>query len=238
LLPHLPDNCPVFPNLAAMNIPFTDAHTHFRYPQNGEVKFVRNAFLLKTAGHLPYNVCCGIHPWFVREQWRNDFDLLKQLAAHHNVAAIGECGLDYLRPVPKALQHEAFAAQIALANELSKPLVLHIVKAYHDLPQFLKAAKTPVVLHAYNGSSEQTQQLQNYNVLFSIGTRMLLNPEKLEEILQNIPHERLLFETDTRRSGLQQLYSKAAQYYKCEEAELRKQVFRNFAATFLLNEPI
>lgn len=221
-----------------MNFPLTDAHTHFRYPPNGEVKFVRNAFLLKTAGRLPYTVCCGIHPWFVREQWRNDIELLKQLSAHHNVAAIGECGLDYLRPIPKTLQHEAFAAQIAMANELGKPLVLHVVKAYHDLPLFLKAAQTPVVLHAYNGSSELTKQLLNYTVLFSIGTRMLQKPEKLNEILQNIPPEKLLFETDTRRSGLQQLYSKAAQVYTCEETELRKQVFRNFAATFLLNEPI
>jgi TatD DNase family protein len=221
-----------------MNIPLTDAHTHFRYPQNDEVKFVRNAFLLKTAGSLPYNVCCGIHPWLVHANWKADFEKLKLLVQHHNVAAIGECGLDYLRPVAKALQQEVFAAQIALANELSKPLVLHIVKAYHDLPQFLKAAKTSAVLHAYNGSSEQTKQLLNYNVLFSIGTRLLRYPGKLNEVLKTIPQEKLLFETDMQRSGLQQLYIKAAQYHKCEEAELRKQVFRNFAATFLLNEPI
>ncbi|MGL5889126.1 MAG: TatD family hydrolase [Bacteroidia bacterium] len=219
-----------------MDFPLTDAHTHFRYPQSGDVKFVRNAFLLKTAGRLPYTVCCGLHPWKVTENWETHIEHLKHLAVLPNVVAIGECGLDYARQVSRELQQQAFEAQIHIAHAVRKPLVLHIVKALYELPRFLKSAQVAAVLHGYSGNEKETQQLLHLNVLFSIGTRMLRQPEKLREILQTIPPEKLLFETDTRRNNLQQLYSTAAQIYKCEENVLRKQVFSNFAATFLTDE--
>lgn len=213
-------------------IPYTDAHTHYRYPKGDAVHFVRNAYLLQHPEKLNYNVCCGIHPWFVTPNWTNQLEQLAHIAKQNNVVAIGECGLDYLKPIDRTLQQLAFEAQVKLAIELQKPLLLHIVKAWHDLPPFLSAANTPVILHGYHGNPEQTKQLLKYTTLFSIGTRQLHNPEKLKQLLQHIPLERLLFETDTHRIGLPSLFAQAAAIYGLDEVVLRKQVFRNFAATF------
>lgn len=215
-----------------MQWPFTDAHTHFRHRLPEQVRFVRNAFLLKSAGTLSYPVCCGLHPWQVDAQWRERINELAQLVKQPNVVAVGECGLDYARGNERRFQHEAFNAQIALANEAKKPLVLHIVKALHDLPSFLKTAQVTAVLHGYRGNAQQTAQLLAFDVMFSIGTSMLRNPEQLKQLVQHIPPHKLLLESDTTPHLLPELYSQTAMLLNTAEDALRKQVFSNFARTF------
>src|ERR1035437_9215810 len=57
-----------------------------------------------------------------------DFQELRRLALHPKVVAIGECGLDYFHCEPSDIpaQIEAFEKHIAIANELKKPLMLHV----------------------------------------------------------------------------------------------------------------
>ncbi|MCA6365117.1 MAG: TatD family hydrolase [Bacteroidetes bacterium] len=215
-----------------MPLPYTDAHTHFRYRPPQQVKFVRNAFLLKSAGTLAYPVCCGLHPWLVEANWSKQIDLLAQLVKQPNVVAVGECGLDYAHGNDRRLQHEAFSAQLALANEAKKPLVLHVVKALHDLPPFLKTAQVTAVLHGYRGNAQQTAQLLEFDVMFSIGTRMLRQPEQLKQLVQHIPTHKLLLETDTTPHLLPELYNQTATLLNISEDALRMQVFSNFARTF------
>jgi TatD DNase family protein len=215
-----------------MQPPLTDAHTHFHYRPQQQVRFVRNAFLLKSAGTLGYPVCCGLHPWMVNDQWPQHLSKLAQLVKQPNVVAVGECGLDYAHGNDRQLQHEAFQAQIALANEVNKPLVLHIVKALHDLPALLKTAQVTAVLHGYQGNAQQTAQLSSFKIMFSIGTRMLRNTEQLKQVVQHIPPHQLLLESDTTPHRLAELYLQTALLLNMPADELRKQVFRNFARTF------
>ncbi|MCU0435942.1 MAG: TatD family hydrolase [Bacteroidia bacterium] len=215
---------------------YTDAHTHFRYPAQHNVRFVRNAYLHKNAGTLPYSVCCGLHPWKVTEQWTHHIELLKTLALLPNVAAIGECGLDYARQVSRELQQQAFEAHVQLANTVRKPLVLHIVQALHELPRFLRSARVTAVLHGYSGNEQQTNQLLHLNVMFSVGTRLLHKPEKLKNVVQHIPPHLLLLETDTQPAHFHELYLRTAQLLGMSEDALRMQVFSNFARTFFADE--
>ena len=77
-----------------------------------------------------------------------DTDFYRALAASEKVVAIGECGLDYYRisPETKEKQNAAFIAQIELANEVEKPLMLHIrpsddpsaPNAYEDAYEIIK----------------------------------------------------------------------------------------------------
>ncbi|MGH2852198.1 MAG: TatD family hydrolase, partial [Solirubrobacteraceae bacterium] len=72
----------------------------------------------------------GCHPHTAGEL---DVELLRELASHPRCRAIGETGLDYYRDrAPRDLQRRAFEAQIALAHELDKQLVIHTREAADD----------------------------------------------------------------------------------------------------------
>ena len=92
---------------------------------------------------------------------------MKTLAEDPKTVAIGECGLDYFHTTPEseAAQREAFIAQIHLANELGKPLMLHIrngtdtsKNAYKDVADILKSeAKVQGNAHFFAGSVDDAR---------------------------------------------------------------------------------
>lgn len=146
----------------------------------------------------------GVHPYHAR-----DFDLeyLKSMASHPKCIAVGECGLDYYRlpegesekSEEKKIQKEVFIAQIALAIELDKPLIIHIRDASSDSKEILiqlKAKKVGGVLHCYN-ASDILLELDEHGFYFGIGGVLTFkNAKKLVEILPKIPLEKILLETD------------------------------------------
>ena len=67
---------------------------------------------------------------------------------------MGECGLDYHWPVPKDAQLALFEAEIRLALELDKPIVVHDREAHADVYALLKKYKPKGILHCYSGSAE------------------------------------------------------------------------------------
>ena len=146
----------------------------------------------------------GVHPYHVR-----DFDLeyLKSMASHPKCIAVGECGLDYYR-LPegesekieeKKIQKEVFIAQVALAIELDKPLIIHIRDASADSKEILinhEAKKIGGVLHCYN-ASDILLELDKHGFYFGIGGVLTFkNAKKLVEVLPKIPLEKILLETD------------------------------------------
>ena len=81
----------------------------------------------------------GVHP-NSSAAWRSDrIDELRRLASHEKIVAIGEIGLDYYRDnSPKHVQQEAFEAQLALADELSLPVIIHNRQADDDILRRLR----------------------------------------------------------------------------------------------------
>ena len=67
----------------------------------------------------------GVHPWKVKEDWRDALACVRQEAMREDVWAIGECGLDKLHGEALSLQMEAFRAHIAIAEEVQKPMIIH-----------------------------------------------------------------------------------------------------------------
>jgi len=146
----------------------------------------------------------GVHPY---DKEKYDEALLREYASHPKCIAIGECGLDYFR-LPddkeavieeKRIQKEIFIAQIKLAIELDKPLIVHIREASSDSKEILiahEAHKAGGVLHCFN-ASPILLELDNHNFYFGIGGVVTFkNAKKLVEILPQIPREKLLIETD------------------------------------------
>ena len=84
--------------------------------------------------------------------------------------AIGECGLDYhYDHSPRDVQREAFAAQIALANERALPLVIHTREAWDDTFDVLVAVGVPerVVFHCFTGGADEARRALDLGAFLS-----------------------------------------------------------------------
>jgi TatD DNase family protein len=135
---------------------------------------------------------------------RFDYEVFKVLAEDPKVLAIGECGLDYYRgptDEERTKQIEAFEAQIALANELSKPLMLHLRSgkggnAYKDAYEILKRqAKVRGNAHFFAGSLEDAHLFwgMGYSTSF---TGVLTFTHDYDEVVGSAPKELIHAETD------------------------------------------
>jgi TatD DNase family protein len=132
----------------------------------------------------------------------DDADLaeLKALAAHDRCVAIGETGLDYYRDrAPRPDQERAFLAQIALAHELDKPVVIHTRDADEDTLRVLedRAHGVSVILHCFSMPDRVEQVLAHPEWWVSFaGSVTYPRATALRESALRVPPERLLVETD------------------------------------------
>jgi TatD DNase family protein len=124
---------------------------------------------------------------------------LRELAKHPKVRAIGETGLDDYRDyAPRADQERAFAAQIALARETGKPLVIHTRAAEEDTIATLaeQAEGLEVILHCFSMPGRLDECLERGWWISFAGNVTYPKAEDLAEAAERVPLERLLVETD------------------------------------------
>ena len=144
----------------------------------------------------------GVHPHNAKAMNASTVDSLRELAHDPKVVAIGEIGLDYYRDLsPRARQKEAFEQQIRLANELQLPIVVHDREAHADvlevLRRFDKNAKGKGILHCFSGDLSMAEEVIEMGYLISIaGPVTYPNARRLHELVQNLPDESIVLETD------------------------------------------
>ncbi|MGA2320159.1 MAG: TatD family hydrolase [Solirubrobacteraceae bacterium] len=141
----------------------------------------------------------GRHPNEARGFDDADLAELRALAAHPRCLAIGETGLDFYREgAPRADQERAFAAQIALARETGKPLVIHTRAAAEEtLAQLAaEALRTSVVMHCFSMPEWLEQCLERGYAISFAGNVTYKRSEALAEAARRVPEDRLLVETD------------------------------------------
>lgn len=135
-----------------------------------------------------------------------DYNFYKALALESRVVGIGECGFDYFHNSDETYeaQREVFLAQIALANEVGKPLMLHLRNsangvgrnAYDDALDILKTeAKVPVNAHFYAGTTEQAQQFFDVGGTISF-TGVITFAKPYKELVEYAPLDLIHGETD------------------------------------------
>ena len=128
-----------------------------------------------------------------------DYDYYKKLAENHKVVAIGECGLDYYRlsADTKKKQKEIFEKQIALSNEIKKPLMIHCREAFADLIEILSEQRSSVagIVHFFSGTTENAGKLMDLGFSFSFGG-VLTFARDYDKVVKYIPMGRVLLETD------------------------------------------
>jgi TatD DNase family protein len=131
----------------------------------------------------------------------DDADLaeLRALAEHERCVAIGETGLDFYRDdAPAADQERAFAAQIGLARECSKPLVIHSRAADEETLDQLAAEAdgVQVVMHCFSMPDRLEQCLSRGYAISFAGNVTYKSAGDLAEAARVVPEDSLLVETD------------------------------------------
>ncbi|WP_297570309.1 TatD family hydrolase [uncultured Anaerovibrio sp.] len=150
--------------------------------------------------------CCyagvGIHPEEAFPLTEADLAQLAQWADHDKVVAIGEIGLDYYwekDQEKRQLQREIFIKQLDLARQLDMPVCIHNREAHGDTMNIIKAEGRGIrgVLHCFSGSLEMARELVKMGWYIGVdGPLTFKNAAKLPEIVQELPLEALLVETD------------------------------------------
>jgi TatD DNase family protein len=141
----------------------------------------------------------GRHPNAAKGFDGADLAELRALAAHERCLAIGETGLDFYREgAPREDQERAFAAQIALARETAKPLVIHSRAAERPTLDQLAAEAdgVSVVMHCFSMPERLDECLERGYQLSFAGNVTYKSAAELAEAAQLVPEERLLIETD------------------------------------------
>jgi TatD DNase family protein len=200
----------------------------------------------------------GLHPLDVEERWIADLpEQIRTLAqSDSRVVAIGETGLDFFKANNQVAQEQAFTSQLAIAQQLNLPVIIHCRDAaaamaalLHDWqPQPLKG-----VMHCWGGTPTETEWFLDlgFHISFS-GTVTFKNATQIQASAQMVPSDRLLIETDcpflspTPKRGERRNEPAYVRYVADQVARLRNisveelaaQTVRNACELFNLTLPI
>jgi len=211
---------------------FLDVHTHYP-PSEPDVLAIGNRHSGFGAAVASSYASAGLHPWYIRsETLSDDFDALRQYAVQPGVLAIGECGLDKLTGADWGTQCRAFEWQIALAEELQKPLVIHCVKAFQECLALLKHTGVSVVFHGINNRLSVLRPVIDAGHYLSFGKALLHPNPAITEGFRAVPMEQLFLETDDTRADIREVYKTAAQLRNIPEKEIVLQLELNFGKVF------
>jgi len=142
----------------------------------------------------------GIHPEHAAIFDSATLQVVRALAQERRVVGIGEIGLDFYwqNNPPREVQASALIAQLDLAGELGKPVVIHDRDAHGELMEILaRRGAGRGILHCFSGDLAMAQQAIDlgYSISFA-GNVTFKNAPRLQEIVRALPLERIVVETD------------------------------------------
>lgn len=144
----------------------------------------------------------GVHPHEARHFGPDTCLELRELSLLPQVVALGEMGLDFNRDFsPRELQERAFAQQLSLAVDTGMPVFLHERDAHERFVALLKEQRDGIcrgVVHCFTGTREELYAYRDLDMYIGI-TGWVCDERRglhLQELLSEIPADRLLLETD------------------------------------------
>lgn len=184
-------------------INYVDIHTH--HPRKGVIS--------------PRTI--GVHPW--------EAERVTELPDFATAEIIGETGIDRVCKVDIEAQEQLFERHLKVAEELKKPIVLHVVKAFEEaMNRLAKHNIEGVVFHGFIGSKEQASRAIERGYYLSFGERSLRSSKTCQAMVQT-PLERLFVETDDNAEiGIEILYEKVAAIRGISIEELATQLMENY----------
>lgn len=185
---------------------------------------------------LPGFYSAGIHPWYIDAHWETYLQQIHVLSTQPNMMAIGECGLDSICTTPFPLQQKVFAAQINLANQLNKPIIIHAVRTHEQVLQLLKKQHNhvPVIFHGYNKGLPLAIKIQEQGYYLSFG-KDILKPAT-RHVLALLNPTQLFLETDDAPMAIETVYQQASAALNISIDELSLQLYKNRQRVFKLQQ--
>jgi TatD DNase family protein len=141
----------------------------------------------------------GVHPSESGRVPIAALDVLRDHARHARVVAIGETGLDFFRDyAAREDQERWFLAQLALADELGLPVVIHQRSALEDVMRILEQARPAAggVLHCFDQDARTAERAQAIGFRLGLGGVLTYGHAALDEAVRHAPEDMLLLETD------------------------------------------
>ena len=159
--------------------------------------------LLDLADTLPgvFYPLLGLHPTSVKEDFRQELQILEYWLGKRKFYGIGEIGIDlYWEKSFLAEQIEAFTTQIGWAKSRNFPIVIHVRDSFEEVMEQLRKVYTPDlhgVFHSFTGNLEQAEQIIELGFKIGINGIITFKNSDLGETIQKIDPNHLLIETDS-----------------------------------------
>jgi TatD DNase family protein len=164
----------------------------------GESRASAQRALTLAAGEPRLSVAAGVHPHDAKS-WNDDLSAwLRGMLQEPAIVALGEIGLDYHYDFsPRARQQEAFEAQLAIAAEVGRPVVIHAREADEDIAAILRHhSGVTAILHSYSSGPGLLQAAVSLGHYISFSGMLTFKNWRLDSMIPEIPVDRLLVETD------------------------------------------
>ncbi len=144
----------------------------------------------------------GVHPSETAELNENNFEWLRKQCVHRKVVAIGEIGLDYYWEEPAhEIQKLWFSRQLDLAKAIREPIIIHsrdAAKDTYDIMSAHGAKEIGGVIHCFSYSAEMALEYVKMGFYIGVGGVVTFkNGRKLKEVVEAVPIEWILLETDS-----------------------------------------
>lgn len=142
----------------------------------------------------------GLHPCSVKENYEEELRIVENWLQKRKFCAIGEIGIDlYWDKSFFEQQKKSFLTQVEWAIDLQLPIVIHCRESIDIVIDLLQPYKGKVkgIFHCFGGTVEQAKRIMDLGFLMGIGGVLTFKKAKLDEVIQEIPLECLVLETDS-----------------------------------------
>ena len=231
-------------------MPLFDAHMHschdHEFSPSGEDRYLSCASkpedwtILNNEKHPSFRIFAGVHPMEIPEDLSLRTLILEELAgliSRQKNWGIGECGLDrrFYKKIPRALQLSILKEQFHLARLYERPLTLHQVHAPGVLAELLEQEKLPVpfIIHGFKGKIETARRFLKQGAYLSLGPGPQWEKQDFQEMVQALPREKLLLESDWPYATgpyptlMETLYGNASRTLGVDREALEELIIRN-----------
>lgn len=139
----------------------------------------------------------GVHPCYIKENYREELAAVKEALQKRPFAAIGEIGLDYYwdRKFDN-YQMEAFVEQLLLARHFDLPVVIHSRNAMDETIEVLQQYRPKGIFHCFSGSLQNGRDIIDCGMLLGIGGVVTYKNAGLDKVVAELPLDKMVLETD------------------------------------------
>lgn len=158
--------------------------------------------MLQLADQWPANCLpmMGLHPCYVKENYKEELEIVTDWLAKRKFHAVGEIGLDYYWDMTfKEQQHAAFEVQIDLALQYDLPIVIHSRESTQDCIDVVRKkqnGKLKGIFHCFSGTLEEAKQITALGFYLGIGGVVTYKKSTLPDVVREIALEHIVLETD------------------------------------------